>query len=263
MTDVKNVWEELRKPFPADDIEWRIQQSGVKNGKGWGMVLGYVTNRAIQQRLDDIVGPDNWKNQFNTGPDNGVLCGLSIRVSHPNEEDHEWITKYDGAENTNIEAVKGGLSGSMKRAAVQWGIGRYLYNLDPIFVQISSEKGDNWISIKYEDNREKKKLNGYWDDPSLPDWALPSSERVQKDSLKKSTSASQGSLIHPALMQELKDKLRKKQILGDFATTFVQATIGHPTPSSNADAQKIIDALNQLDTETGEFDAADAVDGSA
>ena len=44
--------------------------------------------------------------------------------------------KYDGAENTDIEPVKGGLSDSFKRAAVLWGIGRYLYDMESIWVAI-------------------------------------------------------------------------------------------------------------------------------
>ena len=47
----------LRIPFPEEDIEWRIQQSGLSNGMPWALVLAYVTNRAIMDRLDDVVGP--------------------------------------------------------------------------------------------------------------------------------------------------------------------------------------------------------------
>ena len=42
--------------------------------------------------------------------------------------DGEWIGKSDGADDSNIEAAKGGLSAALKRAAVQWGIARYLYH---------------------------------------------------------------------------------------------------------------------------------------
>ena len=79
-------------------------------------VLPYITNRAIMDRLDMVVGPENWKNAFQPSPESGILCGISIRINS------EWITKWDGAAQTNYEAVKGGLSGAMKRAAVQWGI---------------------------------------------------------------------------------------------------------------------------------------------
>ena len=121
----------LKEPFPPEDIEWREQRNGIdRNGRPWALVLAYVTNRAIQNRLDEVCGLENWKNQFIPGPNGGVLCGISIRING------EWVTKWDGADNTDIESVKGGLSDAMKRSAVQWGIGRYLYNLEATFARI-------------------------------------------------------------------------------------------------------------------------------
>jgi len=117
----------LAKPFTDADIEWRIQGKPRKDDTI--LVLPYVTNRAIMDRLDAVVGPINWQNMFTTGPGGGVLCGISIRIGT------EWITKWDGAENTAVEAVKGGLSDSMKRAAVQWGMGRHLYSLPKFYVK--------------------------------------------------------------------------------------------------------------------------------
>jgi hypothetical protein len=116
-------WADLAAPFDPADIKHRKGPNGKQ--------LPYVTNRAIQDRLDSVVGPGNWKNEFREwgigSP--GVLCGLSIRIND-GTRDPEWITKWDGAEQTDIEAVKGGLSDAMKRAAVQWGIGRYLYQTE-------------------------------------------------------------------------------------------------------------------------------------
>lgn len=159
MTDIN--FAKLAEPFPADDIEWRVQQSGVKDGKPWAMVLAYVTNRAIMDRLDDVVGPENWGNQFTPGPVSGLLCGISIRVGVD-----QWVTKWDGAENTDIEATKGGLSNSMKRAAVQWGIGRYLYGLTTGWAKFC-DNGRYSAKIK-ETNKYHK-----WNPPDLPAWALP------------------------------------------------------------------------------------------
>ncbi len=154
-------WWRLRLPFPSSRVQWRFQRTGLRNGKPWGMLLAYLDNRAVQERLDDVVGPASWRNEYTTGPDGGVMCGLSIRT------DGEWVTKWDGASNTDVEAVKGGLSGAMKRAAVQWGIGRYLYDL-----------GDSWASF---DNQNDKKLKSVkvegqffrYQPPELPVWALP------------------------------------------------------------------------------------------
>jgi hypothetical protein len=74
------------------------------------------------KRLDDVVGMENWQCHYE---DLGgrVICRLSIRV------DGEWITKCDGAGDTKIEGEKGGISDALKRAAVLFGVGRYLYYL--------------------------------------------------------------------------------------------------------------------------------------
>jgi hypothetical protein len=149
----------LKDPFPAGDIEWRVQRGGEKSGKPWAMVLAYVTNRAIMERLDDVCGPENWQNDYKTGPNGGLLCGLSINCG-----DNGWVTKWDGADNTQVEAVKGGLSGAMKRAGSQWGIGRYLYKLDATFATFSTNGS---YSAKIENKYYK------WDPPKLPEWALP------------------------------------------------------------------------------------------
>ncbi|HAP1567968.1 TPA: recombinase [Escherichia coli] len=146
------------EPFSPEDIEWRIQQSGkTRDGKVWAMVLAYVTNRAIMKRLDDVCGKAGWRNEYRDIPNNGgVECGISIKI------DSEWVTKWDAAENTQVEAVKGGRSGAMKRAAVQWGIGRYLYNLEEGFAQTSLDKKQGWHRAKLKDG-----TGFYWLPPSV------------------------------------------------------------------------------------------------
>lgn len=165
--------KQLKEPFAPEHIEWRVQQSGKQNDnqtgevKHWALVLAYVTNRAIMDRLDEVFGIDGWCNEYSEAPGGGVLCGIT--VLH-----HEVpITKYDGAEQTQIEAVKGGLSGSMKRAAVQWGIGRYLYDLEANFVTLTQLKPPTMkgYGVHY-DKESKKRL--YYKHPELPEFARPS-----------------------------------------------------------------------------------------
>lgn len=155
--------DDLDAPFASEDIEWRIQQAGKNNNGIWAKVLAYVTNRAIMKRLDEVCGKSGWRNEYRDIPNNGgVECGISIKV------DGEWITKWDAAENTQVEAVKGGRSGAMKRAAVQWGIGRYLYNLEEGFAFVSAERAPGFHYAK-----SKEVGVFYWKPPSLPSWALP------------------------------------------------------------------------------------------
>lgn len=130
----KEMQQALAKPFAPEDLEWRLQNTIEEQMRG--LAVPYVTNRAIQNRLDEVCGPENWYNDFKPWHSNGKkeaqLCGIAIFF-----EGRGFITKWDGAEDSDIEAVKGGLSDSMKRAAVQWGIGRVLYDLILVHSQSS------------------------------------------------------------------------------------------------------------------------------
>ena len=156
----------LKNMFLEQDIEWRVSRAGMTGDKVWAMVLAYVTNRAIMERLDDVLGQENWKNEYLPAPNGGTLCGLSIKIGD------EWVTKYDGADNTNFEAVKGGLSGAMKRAGVQWGIGRYLYRLPEMFAVID-QNGVHYTPASYDKNNKQKHPAFKWEPPKLPTWAVP------------------------------------------------------------------------------------------
>ena len=146
--DPRQIQAELAMPFAPEDLEWRLQR--VVDAKELGIAVPYVTNRAIMGRLDDVVGPENWYNDFKpwhgAGGKEAQLCGISIRYGDG------FITKWDGAEDSDIEPIKGGLSDSMKRAAVQWGIGRVLYNMDVVFVDVE-KRGKTWCIKKDQQER--------------------------------------------------------------------------------------------------------------
>lgn len=149
--DPRAIQAALSAPFAPEDLEWRIQ-TALKD-KLRGLAVPYVTNRAIQSRLDDVVGPENWRNEYqpwhSSGKKAAQICGISLYF-----EGRGWITKWDGAEDSDIEPIKGGLSDSMKRAAVHWGIGRVLYNLDTVWVDIEA-RGNSFV-IK---DSERPRLN--------------------------------------------------------------------------------------------------------
>jgi hypothetical protein len=158
--------KDLAKPFPAKDIDWRISRAGEKDGKPWAFVLAYIDARAVMDRLDEVVGPEKWRDRY-WKEGNTNFCGLSIKIGD------EWVEKIDGSEDTEFEAVKGGISGAFKRAAVKWGIGRYLYNLTESFAKVV-EKGTP--AARYQGApKDKSYSQFYWLPPDLPPWALPQS----------------------------------------------------------------------------------------
>jgi transcriptional regulator with PAS, ATPase and Fis domain len=65
--------KKLKEPFPAEDIEWRIQSSGKGNSGIWALVLAYVTARAITDRLDAVCGMEGWQNDFKDSANGGTL----------------------------------------------------------------------------------------------------------------------------------------------------------------------------------------------
>ncbi len=126
--------------FSPSEIEWRLGMTNKAKTKG--LALPYITSRGVQRRLDDVCGAENWKNDFKPWKEKSQLCGISIKTSD------EWVTKWDGADDPKTEPTKGGLSDAMKRSAVMWGIGRYLYELPAFWVDIEP-MGNSYKISKY------------------------------------------------------------------------------------------------------------------
>ena len=145
----------LTLPFETRFIKWRIgstnkkaeeRKTGDKYAKATkGIVLAYIDARDVMNRLDNVLGPENWQDKQ---PREGY-CELAINF------DGTWITKSDCAGETSVEAEKGQASDAFKRAAVKFGIGRYLYGLPNIWIQL-------------ENGYLPKNFKG-----ELPAWALP------------------------------------------------------------------------------------------
>lgn len=164
--EAKEYFDALGKPFESDSIKWRIQYMTKEKTKGFA--VPYADSRAIADRLDEVVGQLNWQDSYTawhniseTDKNNvttitaSQLCTISIYYKEMNA----WISKTDGASNSDIEPVKGGLSDAFKRAATKWNIGRYLYKFDGKWVEIE-ERGKSY-AIK---ETEKDKLAMYYNE---------------------------------------------------------------------------------------------------
>lgn len=131
---VKAIIEKLKQPFKVDQLEFKV--GATTKEKTMGLALPYVEARAIQDRLDEVIGFNNWKVSYRevTG---GFICSLSLKINN------EWITKEDGAQITEFESIKGGISSAFKRVASSgFGVGRYLYEVrNQWFPILSKGKG--------------------------------------------------------------------------------------------------------------------------
>ena len=134
----------LKEPFDPRVIRWRV---GATSGdKSKGIALAYVDARDVMKRLDDVCGLD-WQAEY---PFEGC-CRIGIKVGD------EWLWRSNGAGETDVEGEKGRYSDAFKRAAVLWGVGRYLYYLP-----------NQWVSLKPAGRSYQLAAA-----PQLPQWALP------------------------------------------------------------------------------------------
>lgn len=145
-SSVKDIYQKLRAPLSAKLISWRVGRKA--SGDTMGQALPYITPRVIQNTLDDIMGPENWRNSFlaNTlgAGMASVIAIIELRLNG------EWIAKSDAAQvdtfkedgqnNSKEIAIKGAYSDAFKRAAVMWGLGRYLYEFEAPWVALDANK---------------------------------------------------------------------------------------------------------------------------
>jgi hypothetical protein len=155
---IPQIQRELSEPFPPEQVRWRIDGQA---HQGKARVVAYIDVRTVTARLNDVVGIDNWKTEVNvTDQVNGVAhCRLSVRF--PGHDD--WVSRDDvGSESQQKDAgdrTKAAVSDSIKRAAVHFGVGAYLYRLGATQAEVTQD--GKRISVL----------------PSLPLWALPNSHQ--------------------------------------------------------------------------------------
>lgn len=127
--NAKQVLAALAAPFGPEKVSWR---AGVVKGDR-GMALAYVDARDVQLRLDEVMGID-WQCEYIPMPDGTKCCRIGLLI------DGQWRWRSNGAGDTQVEAEKGSYSDAFKRAAVLWGIGRYLYDLPSPWVEVIPTK---------------------------------------------------------------------------------------------------------------------------
>src|SRR5215207_3191766 len=116
MTQHPDLFAALAAPFDPSEVKIRSQSS---------RQLHYITARTAMNRLDSVLGPENWWDRYVPG-ENSVLCELTIR-----RPDGSTLTKADAGGYAGMadqgDDDKSGFSDAFKRAAVKFGVARYLY----------------------------------------------------------------------------------------------------------------------------------------
>lgn len=139
-----SVWDQLARPFDADAIRWlpqsivdkdfhKAQKTQGKYPDGCkAKFLAYANARDVMDRLDSVLGVDGWSDTYRvlTQTPWTVECALTVTVEgrdilktdvgYSNDPEH------DAPKN---EPAKAAYSDALKRAAVKFGVGRFLYDM--------------------------------------------------------------------------------------------------------------------------------------
>src|SRR5262249_36836113 len=142
----------LAAPFDHDELKVRSQS---------GRQIQYVTARTVMNRLDSVLGPENWWDEY-VPLEHSVVCRLTIRLP-----DGTTITKSDAGGYAGLadsgDDDKAGFSDAFKRACVKIGVGRYLYRDGvPNFVRERVATGEPTTaqSDTDENRRPTNRVNG-------------------------------------------------------------------------------------------------------
>jgi Rad52/22 family double-strand break repair protein len=117
-TSFPEIWNALAAPFAKEQVKTRPGSRG--------MQLQYITARTAMNRLDEVLGPENWEDEFGETKD-GLSCRITVTLP-----DGRRVTKMDGGGFADMpqedDTEKSAFSDAFKRAAVKFGVGRYLYH---------------------------------------------------------------------------------------------------------------------------------------
>lgn len=150
--------KDLQKKIPA---QWRVQ-SFSKN-KQSAQCVAYIDARDVMKILDEVVGAENWQDDYKI-VGNMLIAGIGIKVpngfvtsvSSPTlTNTYEWVWKWDTGSESNMEAEKGHMSDAFKRAAVKWGVGRFLYDYPIQYVKADAVKTSNNFPNPVDDNGQR------------------------------------------------------------------------------------------------------------
>ena len=129
---------DLKNEMP---FKWRVQS---QNDRG-ATCVAYVDSRLVQDRLDEVCGEINWQSDYKVINGN-LYAGVAIKDS----ETKEWVWKWDCGTESNTEKEKGEASDAFKRAAVKWGVGRFLYAMP--LQRLKTKKHSNGKLYPCKDN---------------------------------------------------------------------------------------------------------------
>ena len=142
--------EQLAAPFPSARVCWKPQT--LSRDRSSALMVAFIDARTVMERLDAVC-PGGWTFDVKLFPGTPPTARGRLTVLG--------LTRSDVGEAGEGEAgtLKAAASDALKRCAVHFGVGRYLYDLPR-----------TWVA--WDEARRAPA-----EPPTLPSWAVPEDER--------------------------------------------------------------------------------------
>ena len=118
--DWQEIEERLAEPFYEDYVEWIESDDGKQ--------FANSNPRVYEDRLDNVLGANNWScdHEAIIGKTDAIKATVYILIGG------DWVGKSSLGENDFLNAKWTGKEAqAFKRACSKWGVGRFLYGLQP------------------------------------------------------------------------------------------------------------------------------------
>src|SRR5205814_4680930 len=201
---LQKIRELLSEPFDPGEIKWRVTATSTnqtRNGpQKRGQLVAYADQRAYTDRLNEVFGEWGWTRSYDVqvaqnferrAPGDKKQTAVAAKVvvvstvtvhglgAHTGVGE-EWADDQNAATRAEAQAFK--------RACTCFGLGRYLYDLDTVWVDLDQY------------NRPVRT-------PNLPEWAVPDYARGKSQS--QATSRTHGSVAREEMLTTIRDLQQK------------------------------------------------------
>ncbi len=226
----REMLEALSKPFDPREVEVKIQ--AVNRDRTRAQVVAYVDARTVLDRLDEVVGPTGWSDSYEVltnGTDGEgrrlveVKCTLTVLG----------VSKEDVGEGDSLKAA---FSDALKRAAVKFGVGRYLYRLPKVWADLD-ERGN----IKDPEAVKRALLGGETDD--TPPWEdKPKRVKPADEEPRPSGGVTEAQLRY---IHKLWKEIGGGEDIHDYASAVLGREVSSLKELTRQEASKLIEAMKE------------------